>query len=110
MSRRPPDHLKPSTKRWFRRVLKEYQLEEHHERVLQLACEAWDRSEEARLRIAQDGAYLPDRFGQLKAHPAIDVERDSRIAFMRALRELDLDVDPPAAEARPPQLRRYVGA
>ena len=71
--------------------------------VLAAACEAWDRAEEARQRIAADGPYLADRFGQLKPHPALAVERDGRVAFLRSLRELSLDAAPP--DPRPPRRR-----
>lgn len=107
MSRRAPEHLQPETQRWWRAVARVYSLEAHHLRLLTLAAEAWDRAQEARERIAADGAYLTDRFGQLRAHPAVAVERDSRIGFARLVRELDLDVDPPAEPKRPAMLRRY---
>ena len=43
---------------------------------------------------------VADRFGQLKPHPATGIERDSTVLFARCLRELALDVEPPA-ERRP---------
>ncbi len=106
-SKQAPLHLKASTRRWWASVCREYALEGHHVRLLTLAAEQWDRCVEARERLAADGSYIEDRFHQLKEHPGVKVEHDSALAFARLLRELDLDVDPPAVEARPPQLRRY---
>jgi len=97
-----PSHLREETQAWFRLVLDGYDLEPHHVRLLMLAGEAWDRALEARETLEGEGAYYMDRFGQPRAHPAVGVERDSRIAFARLLRELDLDGEP----APDPRLRR----
>ena len=48
MKRKAPAHLEWSTRRWFESVLAEYDIEPHHVRLLQLACEAWDRGQAAR--------------------------------------------------------------
>jgi hypothetical protein len=63
-------------------VTDEYELEPHHERLLQAAAEAWDRLQEAREVLRKDGTYVEGRYGK-RAHPAVAVERDSRIAFAR---------------------------
>jgi phage terminase small subunit len=102
---KPPAHLRPSTRRWFNEIMRSWDLETHHLRLLVLACEAIDRCEEARERVAKDGAYVEGRYG-LRVHPAVAVERDSRLAVARILRELDLDASA-GAESRPPMLRRY---
>lgn len=101
---RAPGHLSIATKKWWRQVASDYKLESHHVRLLTLAAEAWDRSQEARERLAADGTYIEDRFGQLRPHPAVAVERDSRLAFARLVRELCLDDDGPDAP-RPPRAR-----
>ena len=101
-----PAHLEAATRDWWLSVVRTWELDEHHVRLLTLACEAWDRAEEARQRLARDGSYVRDRFRQLKAHPAVAVERDARAQFARLLRELDLDVDGPREDVRPPLLRR----
>jgi P27 family predicted phage terminase small subunit len=98
-----PQHLSAASRRWWLAVCREYELELHHIRLLTLAAESWDRCQEARERIAADGPYVEDRWGQLKAHPAIGVERDARLAFARLLRELALDVAPPD-DPRPPSI------
>lgn len=94
-----PAHLSPATAKWWLDVVSEYELEPHHVRILTLACEAWDRCTQAREVVERDGITTTDRFGQMKPHPAVAVERDSRTAFARMLRELALDVDGPAEEA-----------
>jgi len=41
----------------------------------------------------------------MRPHAAIAIERDSRLAFARLLRELDLDAAAAPERARPPALR-----
>lgn len=98
-----PEYLRPATRKWWASVVADYELEEHHIRLLTLACEAWDRTAEAREALSEAGMFTEDRFGQLRPHPAVGIERDSRLAFARLLRELALDVDE-SAESRPPRL------
>jgi len=94
----PPPHLSPSALQWWRSVVDRYRLEEHHLRLLQLACEAWDRSQEAREQVAKEGLTVPGREGGMRPHPCIAIERDSRLAVARLVRELDLDTEPPVSE------------
>ena len=91
---RPPTHLRASTRRWWAQVSTEYELEPHHERLLTLAAEAWDRSQGAREAIAKHGAVYSDRFGAPRQRPEVAIERDARLAFARLIRELRLDVQP----------------
>src|SRR5687768_16864972 len=100
----PPKHLSGESRRLWPAVATRYELEPHHLAILAAACEAQDRMRQASAAIAKDGAYVEGRFGP-KAHPAISVERDSRLAMLRSLRELALDIDVPP-EARPPSRYR----
>lgn len=99
-----PEHLRADTRQWWQTVADEYALEPHHIRILTLAAEAWDRGVEAREAIARHGTVYVDRFDQPRARPEIAIERDSRIAFARLVRELALDLDPPDEAGRPPRL------
>jgi P27 family predicted phage terminase small subunit len=93
-----PAHLSPSARQWWTTTVETYILQEHHLRILQLACEAWDRSQQARERLDREGLTVPGAEGGIKTHPAVAIERDSRLAVARLVRELDLDVEPPVAE------------
>lgn len=100
-----PQHLRPETRRWWRSVVADYVLEEHHKRLLTLAAEAFDRCAEAREVLTRDGLTIRTGDDSLKAHPAVNIERDSRLAFARLVRELDLDCEPPGEGRRPPALK-----
>lgn len=99
-----PKHLQAPTRRWFDSVVSDYELEPHHERLLTLAGEAWDRCAAARIAIQKHGLTYEDRFGQPRKRPEISVEIDNRIAFARLVRELGLDVSEPA-DSRPNVIR-----
>jgi P27 family predicted phage terminase small subunit len=94
----PPAHLSESSRQWWETTLALYELQEHHLRLLQLACEAWDRAQQARAQIDRDGLTVSTADGGIKTHPCIAIERDSRLGFARILRELDLDVEPPVSD------------
>jgi phage terminase small subunit len=82
-----------------------WRLEEHHVRLLTLAAEAWDRCAEAREQIRKEGLTVATKAGGPRLHPCVRVETDSRLAFARLIRELDLDVEAPSEFKRPPSLR-----
>ena len=91
-----PPHLAKSTQAWWLAVARDYALEEHHLKLLTSASEAWDRAVQAREAIEKHGLIFTDRFNQPRARPEVSIERDSRLAFSKMLRELQLDADPTA--------------
>jgi P27 family predicted phage terminase small subunit len=101
----PPAHLSAEAAHWWRAVTADYELADHHLRLLQAACEAWDVMQAARQALADHGGLtFTDAGGNIKAHPAVAMQRDARIAFARLVRELDLDAGAPAEAPRPPAL------
>ena len=104
-----PQHLRPDTAAWYEAVLREFDLEEHHKRLLRMACEAWDAAQAAREAVAKHGMVYDDRFGQPRLRPEVNVERDARISFARLLRELAIDVVEPGEPSRPPTLPANAG-
>ena len=99
-----PKHLRRSTKEWFASVVEQYELDEHHVKMLTRCAEAWDRGEEAREALAKHGLVFLDRFDSPRSRPEIAIERDARTGFFRGLRDLDLDCGTPSEPKRPPSL------
>jgi|SRR5712664_744895 P27 family predicted phage terminase small subunit len=93
-AQKPPKHLRTATSHWWNEVVAEYALDSHHVRLLTKACEAFDRSEQAREALLKHGLTFEDRFGSPHARPECAIERDSRLAFARLVREIGLDVSP----------------
>ncbi len=89
-----PRHLSVAAKKWWREVVGEYEIENHHLKVLRAACEAWDRLNQARVLLKTEGITYLDRFGSPKKHPAVSIEETARLQFVRLLRELDLEGEP----------------
>lgn len=76
-------------------ILEEYSIDDAAGlRILETACEAFDRMRAAQKEIRRDGMTVTDRWGQVKAHPLCSVERDARAQFLAALKHLNLDVEP----------------
>ena len=44
--------------------------------------------------IDADGLVSTDRFGQLRAHPAVAIERNARDQMLRSIKLLHLDLEP----------------
>lgn len=101
---RAPSDLQKPTREWFAHVVKTFELQEHHVRLLTLACRAWDRAEQARAAITKHGLTFSDRYGAPKPRPEVNIERDSRAGFARMVRELGLDLAE-AESPRPPITR-----
>jgi phage terminase small subunit len=89
------------SRRWARRILSEYELSTAHVRILFLACVHWDHAQEARADIANRGALVVTGTGSPIRNPATLVLKDASLAFMRACRELNLDVGDPGGPRGP---------
>ena len=101
-----PVHLSPAMRSWWDAIVRDYELDVHHLKILEAAADAWDRMVQARTQLATDGLTVQGVHGP-KTHPAVGVERDSRAAFAKLIRELDLDepVPSPGRYMPPPAIR-----
>lgn len=100
---RPPGHLTTEGKKIWTEILNEYSIDDAAGlRILRVALEAFDRAQAAREAINRDGMTVTDKFGQVKGHPLLSAERDSRAAFLAGLKALNLDLEPIKGIGRPP--------
>ncbi|WP_373054598.1 P27 family phage terminase small subunit [Thioalkalivibrio sp.] len=91
----PPKHLSADAKRWWRRIQAEYDIDDDAGKLLlQTALESFDRMRNCQAAIERDGELVRDRFDQLKPHPLLSAERDSRAQMLAALKALNLDLEP----------------
>ena len=91
----PPKALSLAARRLWRALVAEYRLDDVAAMaILTAGLEAFDRAAAAKELLDADGPVVTDRWGQRKVHPAASVERDSRAAWMSALKQLNLDVEP----------------
>ena len=90
-----PKNLSSEAKALWRSLVAEYGIDDAGGRaILQAGLEAFNRMRDAQAQIKHDGITTVDRFGQVKAHPLLAAERDARAAFLHALRNLNLDLEP----------------
>jgi phage terminase small subunit len=95
-----PGWMPEPERTFWNEVVRDYELGPDALAMLELACSALVRWREARDVLDVEGMTLPGRWGE-RLHPLVNVEKDSRIAALRALRELDLEGVPlPAPKVR----------
>jgi len=98
-----PNHLSKEAKYIFKALCSEYLIEDVAGlRILRVALESFDRAQAAREAIDAEGMTVTDKFGQIKPHPLLPIERDSRAAFLAGLKHLNLDWEPVKGLGRPP--------
>jgi P27 family predicted phage terminase small subunit len=91
----PPGHLSTEGKNIWTEIISEYSIDDAAGlRILRVACESFDRAQSARETIEKDGLTTIDKAGQIKPHPLLACERDSRAAFLAGLKALNLDLEP----------------
>jgi len=98
-----PKNLKAEGRKFWNRVTAEYDFEAEHDFVrLAQAAGCLDVIKAAEDRVAEEGMFLRNRFNELREHPGLKVIRDNKIVFMRAIREMSLDLSEPEGP-RPPR-------
>lgn len=100
---RTPKLLETAGKKFWKKVLNEFEIESEHdlERLFQ-ACRCLDEIADAETVIKAEGLFIEDRFKQRREHPGAKLIRDNKTLFCRIIRELGLDLQG-APESRPPR-------
>jgi hypothetical protein len=100
---KPPKSVSPAAKKIWRELTTEFAIDDAAGlRILADGLESWDRAQQCREAIGDDLVVM-DRYGSPKPHPLLTLERDYRDAWLRALKALNLDVEPTRdGPGRPP--------
>ena len=102
---RAPKELQAAGREFWRSVLSQFDLPDHHDRELLKQCSAClDRIHESQQTIEREGLFVADRFGQAREHPAAATEVTNRRLFKGILRELGLSDSNPAEEYTRPRV------
>ncbi len=102
----PPDHLSTRSRRFWRSVVGQYELQPHELELLRRACEASDQADRAHEILAAEGLTFMDRYGQAKAHPAAGLEIQNRAAEAKLLAQLGFKEAPSTASQAGIELAR----
>ena len=98
---RTPSGLQAPGKKFYKKVMHEYEMEEAHDlQRLFMACRCLDEIAEAEEVVRNEGRFILDRFKQQKEHPAAKAIRENKVLFCRIIRELGLDLAIPG-DSRP---------
>jgi hypothetical protein len=84
----PAVELTGDRARLHRDISRRYALEDGSAELLSQACQALERAARLAVQVEADGPVVRDRFGGLKPHPAIVLERDFRALAVRTLSQL----------------------
>ena len=73
-------------------------------KILLVACQALTALRKYETQVEAEGYTIPDRFGIPKPHALLPFIRDTRAAFLAALKQLNLEFEheTPARIGRPP--------
>ncbi|HEV2546032.1 MAG TPA: P27 family phage terminase small subunit [Stellaceae bacterium] len=91
MTETTPTHLSPRSKTLWNDLVPRRARSPERLTLLQLALEQLDRADAARADIERDGpTFRTKKTGTIHAHPALAIERQARMTFVRLWKQLDL--------------------
>jgi hypothetical protein len=93
--------LSETMQKWAAWVRDTFSLEQHHEKILQLACQAFDRGQQARELLDRLGLTYQDRNNCPCVRPEAAVEARCRLDFSRLLKALGLSEETANPPGRP---------
>lgn len=83
--------LSPERESLWDKITAQFEFSEAELAILRAGLEALDRCQQAKGILDREGITVTDRWKQVKPHPAVNIERDNRSAFISAMRTLKLN-------------------
>lgn len=98
-----PEHLSLEAKSLWDAVLSDYILEPADQAILKVGLENYDRAQSCREAIDREGVTITDPSGRVRAHPALQAEKQALSVYLQAFRLLGLNEEPVKPVGRPPR-------
>ena len=96
-----PTHLSEESRRLWDEIVSEFEIRDAPGlAILQSGLVSRDRADQAKQVLDDEGLTVVGPNGAIKAHPAVPVERDSRAAWLQALKLLNCQPEPAANTRR----------
>jgi hypothetical protein len=90
-----PGHLSEESRRLWDEIVSEFEIRDAPGlAILASGLESRDRADEARRLLDVEGLTVAGSRGGTRAHPAVTIERDSRAAWLQALKLLNCQPEP----------------
>ena len=86
---------------FFDEILKNFELEADSLKVFQVACHSLDRYLEAKEKLDREGITYMTSTGNVKKHPANEIEKVAKAQFLQAMRMLGISDLEPNRPGRP---------
>ncbi len=96
-----PANLSSDARRHWNRITAEYELTSDAAMILETGLASWDMGQQARELLRREGLVLGT-----KRHPALEILKMADTTFLRAMRELGLNISDPGDVGRPPDSLR----
>jgi len=90
----PPNHLSEKAKALWEKINSGWELDDLALTILEQALTHFDRAEQAKKLIEDEGLIVENRAGTKKENPAVTIERKSRDSMIRTLKVLNLEIEP----------------
>lgn len=90
------------TRKIWKQITEAWELDESGLVILKIALESYDRLIQAKRILDKEGVTVKTDTGQIKKHPACEIEKNARQGFLMAWRMLNLGIEPPGSIGRPP--------
>jgi phage terminase small subunit len=88
---KPPASLSKKSAAYFKTVIDDYEIDDAAIEVLVRVCESIDRADQAAAGLKAAGSLITqDRFGVVKVHPLVVVERMARAAVIDGIKALGI--------------------
>ena len=101
MTPQAPKHLSNEAADLWRGILKEYSFDDAHDfKTLALCCECVDTISTSRDAMKKDGAFITNRFKEIRPHPAHAVIRDQKTLYAKLIKALRLGDEPPKPDPK----------